>query len=135
MALIMWNEMFAVNIQKIDDQHKCLIDLVNKLHDAMKAGKGNTAIGPVLEELVNYTSFHFSTEEAYFRQYAYPDQEIHKKEHGDLTQKAKSLQASHKEGKLTITIEVMNFLKDWLSNHILVSDKKYSPYLRSKGLS
>jgi hemerythrin len=135
MALISWNDTFAVNIKKIDDQHKSLIDLVNQLHDAMKAGKGSTALGPILSDLINYTSFHFSTEEAYFQQYAYPDKASHKKEHDDLTQKAKSLQASHKEGKLTVTIEVMNFLKDWLSNHILTSDKKYSPYLRGKGLS
>jgi hemerythrin len=135
MALITWSDAFSVNIKKIDDQHKCLIELVNRLHDSMKAGQGNTIIGPILSDLLNYTSFHFATEEAYFQQYAYPEHLRHKKEHDDLTQQAKNLQASHKEGKLTISIEVMNFLKDWLSNHILLSDKKYSPFLRSKGLS
>jgi hemerythrin len=134
MALITWNDTYSVNIKKIDDQHKCLIELLNQLHDAMKSGKGNTALGPILTDLLNYTSFHFSTEEAYFQQYAYPDYARHKKEHDDLAQKAKGLQASHREGKLTVTIEVMNFLKDWLTNHILSSDKKYSPFLNSKGI-
>ena len=135
MALITWNDSFSVNIKKIDEQHRCLIELVNKLHDSMKAGQGNTVIGLILTDLLNYTSFHFSTEEAYFEQYAYPEHFRHKIEHDELTKKAKSLQASHKAGKLTITIEVMNFLKEWLSNHILSSDKRYSSFLVSKGLS
>jgi hemerythrin len=134
MALITWNDTLSVNIKEIDDQHKCLIELVNKLHDSMKAGKGNTIIGPILSDLLSYTSFHFSTEEKYFKQYAYPEYLRHKMQHDELTQKTKALDASHKEGKLTITIEVMAFLKDWLSTHILESDKKYSAFLCSKGL-
>jgi hemerythrin len=135
MALISWSNALSVNIKELDDQHKCLIELVNNLHDAMKAGKGNAIIGPILSDLLSYTSFHFATEEKYFQQYAYPEFPRHKKEHDELTKKTKELNASYREGKLTITIEVMTFLKDWLSNHILVSDKKYSPFLCSRGLS
>jgi hemerythrin len=135
MALITWSDALSVNIKKIDDQHKCLVELVNKLHDAMKAGKGNAVIGPILEDLLNYVSFHFTTEETYFKKFSYPEYAQHKKQHDDLTQKTKALNASYREGKLTITLEVMNFLKDWLSTHILGSDKKYSAYLCSKGLN
>jgi len=134
MALINWSDALSVNIKKIDDQHKRLIELVNTLHDSMKAGKGNAAIGPILSDLLKYASFHFATEEKYFQEYAYPEYLQHKKQHDELTQKTKMLNASHREGKLSITIEVMNFLKDWLSNHILVSDKKYSTFLCNKGL-
>jgi hemerythrin len=135
MALISWSDALSVNIKELDDQHKCLIELVNNLHDAMKTGKGNAVIGPILSDLLSYTSFHFATEEKYFQQYAYPEFPRHKKEHDALTQKTKALNASYREGKLTITIEVMTFLKDWLSNHILISDKKYSSFLCSRGLS
>ena len=135
MALITWSDALSVNIKELDDQHKCLIELVNKLHDSMKSGKGNDVIGPVLSDLLSYTSFHFATEEKYFQQYAYPEFPRHKKEHNELTHKTKTLNNSYREGKLTITIEVMTFLKDWLSNHILVSDKKYSSFLCSRGLS
>jgi hemerythrin-like metal-binding protein len=134
MPLISWSDNLSTDIRKIDDQHKCLIELVNRLHESMKSGQGNAVIGTILEDLLNYTVFHFSTEEAYFRQYAYPEHLLHKKEHDALTQKTKALQASHREGKLTITLEVMNFLRDWLRNHILQSDQKYAPFLRSKGV-
>jgi len=134
MPLISWSDEFSTGIKKIDDQHKCLIELVNRLHASMKSGQGNAVIGSILEDLLNYTVFHFSTEEAYFRQYDFPEHLLHKKEHDALTQKTKALQASHREAKLTITIEVMHFLRDWLRNHILQSDQKYAPFLRSKGI-
>ena len=135
MALINWNDSMSVRIQEIDKQHQRLIELVNRLHEAMKTGKGNAAIGPILSDLLNYTQFHFSTEEKYFEKYKYPEYFRHKTEHDELTQKTKELAASYKEGKISITIEVMNFLKDWLSTHILGSDKKYSTFLCNKGLS
>jgi hemerythrin len=134
MALITWNDTLSVHIKEIDSQHQRLVELVNKLHDAMKAGRGNDVMGPILSDLVRYTVSHFATEEAYFKKYAYPDFAQHKKEHDDLTVKAKALKASFEKGKMTVSIEVMNFLRDWLSSHILGSDKKYGPYLNGKGL-
>jgi hemerythrin len=134
MALITWNDTLSVNIREIDSQHQRLVELVNRLHDSMKSGKGNDVVGPILSDLVRYTVSHFATEEAYFKKFAYPDCVQHKKEHDDLTVKAKALKAGFEQGKMTISIEVMNFLKDWLSNHILGSDKKYAPYLNGKGL-
>jgi hemerythrin len=134
MALIAWNEAFAVGIKKIDDQHKGLIEFINSLHDAMKAGKGNNVIGAILSDLLNYTASHFSTEEKLFQQYAYPEYLRHKQEHDDLTKKVIAFSNDFKEGKISVTIEVMHFLRDWLSNHILGSDKKYASYLQSKGV-
>ena len=101
----------------------------------MKSGAGNSVIRPILSDLLNYTSFHFATEEKYMKQYAYPEYLRHKLEHDELTKKTKALNDGCTNGKLTITLEVMNFLRDWLKNHIMVSDKKYGPFLCAKGLS
>jgi len=135
MPIITWSDALSVNIKELASQHQCLIEIVNRLHDSMKAGKGNAVLGPILSDLLKYTEFHFSTEEKYFQKFAYPEYLQHKKQHDDLTKKAKDLNANFEKGKLTISIEVMNFLKGWLSNHILGSDKKYAPFLLSKGLS
>jgi hemerythrin-like metal-binding protein len=134
MALITWTDALSVNIKEIDVQHQRLVELINKLHDSMKAGKGIDVLGPILSDLVRYTISHFATEETYFRKFAYPEFEQHKKEHDDLTRKAKALKASFDQGKQTISIEVLYFLKDWLNNHILKTDKQYNPFLNSKGL-
>lgn len=135
MALMNWESKFSVGIKEIDDQHKKLFDLINSLHDAMKAGKGKDALGKVLIELVNYTVYHFGTEEKLFQKYAYPETTAHKKEHADLTKQATELKAKFEKEGGAITIDVMNFLRDWLNNHILKIDMKYVPFLKSKGVS
>lgn len=134
MAIINWSEALSVEITEIDQQHQRLIDLINKLHDSMKAGQGNAKVGEILSELTAYTRFHFNIEEKYFQQYGYPEHARHKAAHDELTRKVKALEEEHRAGKITITIEVMNFLRDWVSTHILKADKMYAPFLRDRGL-
>jgi len=134
MALITWTDALSVNIKEIDTQHQRLFELMNKLHEAMKIGKGNDVLGGILGDLVKYTVVHFSNEESYLKRYDYPEYVQHKKIHDDLTQKAKALKASFDQGKQTISIDVLTFLKDWLNNHILKTDKRYSTFLNGKGL-
>lgn len=134
MSLMNWTDSLSVNIREIDDQHKKLVGMLNELHDAMKAGQGAKVTGSVLTELIKYVGTHFATEEKYFKQYAYPDSAKHKAEHDDLTKKALDLQKQFQDGKPVLTVELLNFLKNWLTNHIMGTDKKYGPYLNSKGL-
>ena len=131
MSLINWDDSYSVHIKKIDEQHKGLVKLVNELHDAMSQGAANDVLSKVLNSLVDYTIIHFNTEEEMFKSYNYPDYQAHKNEHD----KVKEFQSKFKEGKSTITYELMDFLSDWLINHILDSDKKYSSYLTSRGVS
>ncbi len=133
MGLIRWNDNYSVNVSEIDKQHKKLIDLVNRLYDAMRAGKGREALESVLTELVNYTAYHFSTEESLFHEYGYPERENHRRIHKELTRKAKDLKEAFDRGNKAITIDVMLFLSNWWNIHILEEDKKYSNFLRSKG--
>ncbi len=134
MALITWTDALSVDVKEIDTQHQRLFDLMNKLHEAMKIGKGKDVLGGILGDLVQYTVVHFSNEEAYLKKYDYPEYAQHKKIHDDLTQKAKALKASFEQGKQTVSIEVLTFLTDWLNNHILKTDKRYSSFLNGKGL-
>jgi hemerythrin len=135
MGLITWNTYYSVNIKEIDEQHKKLIDLINRMYDAMKARKGKEVMGDVLTELVGYTAYHFSTEERLFLQSEYPEQDDHKISHDELTRKARALKNAFDQGSDPVTMDVMLFLSNWLNIHILEVDKKYSPYLNSKGIT
>jgi hemerythrin len=134
MNLINWTNDLSVNIRAIDDEHKKLIAMVNELHSAMGSGKGKEAMGKVLAGLVEYTKTHFATEERLMEKHAYAGYLNHKAQHDALTKQVVDLNAKFQEGKTMVTVEVMNFLKDWLAKHILESDKKYSPFLNSKGI-
>ena len=134
MTIIQWNDKYSVNIAEVDEQHKKLIGLLNRLADAMCVGKGRDMVGGVLAEVLDYTVYHFSTEERLFQQYDYPGYQEHKRQHDDLTAKAKTFKEDFEGGKWMITIDVLNFLSNWLNDHILREDKKYAPYLKSKGV-
>ncbi len=135
MALITWTEALSVKIDSIDTQHKKLVDLINALHDAMKNGKGKEAIGATLDEVINYTQYHFKYEEDLMKKAGYEDLLNHKSAHDQLTRQVMDLNERYKSGNTAITVEVMNFLREWLNNHINGTDKKYSMQLRAKGIS
>ncbi len=134
MALFEWKDDFNVYIMKIDLQHKSLVDMINKLHDAMISGKSNDVIGPVLNKLVDYAQEHFNTEENYFEIHNYPDTENHVKTHHAFVEKVVDFQQKFKDGKRLLSVDMLVFLKDWLINHINGEDKKYAPFLKSKGI-
>jgi hemerythrin len=134
MALIEWSSSLSVGVSEIDEQHKKLIGIINRLNDAMKTGKGKDALTTLLKETAEYTVYHFGTEETYFDRFGYPGKERHKLEHKGLLEKVVQLSKDFDSGKVTITLDVMNFLKDWLSKHIMGSDKQYGPLFNQKGL-
>ena len=135
MALIMWGPQLSVKVKEIDEQHQKLVALVNTLHDAMKEGRGKDVMKKVLGELTDYTVYHFTAEEKLFQKYAYPKYPDQKREHDKLTAQVLELKKKADSGASVITMEVMNFLKDWLSSHIMGADKMGGEYLNSKGVS
>ena len=134
MALITWSDTYSVQVSQFDDQHKKLIEMVNDLHDSMKVGKGKEALGKILKSLIQYTAMHFSSEERLMKQHNYPDYEQHKKEHNQLVMKVQDVQKKYLEGSAILSQEVMNFLKEWLRNHIQGEDKKYGIFFNSIGV-
>ncbi len=134
MAFIDWTDQLSVHIRRIDDQHKKLISIVNTLFDAMSQGKAKEVMGKVLNELIQYTRTHFQTEERLMQQYGYPDLAAHKKEHDELTRTVLDLQDKYNKGAIMLSVETSNFLKAWLTQHIMGTDKKYGPFLNEKGV-
>lgn len=129
MNLFNWDDDLSVGIKELDEHHQKLIELVNKLHGMMKIGKGREVIEKVLQRLFDYAKVHFSIEESYMQKANFPYLEQHKQEHSKLVNKLNKFDNDMKQGKATLTIELLNFLKDWLSDHIKKSDKKYSSFL------
>jgi hemerythrin len=134
MALMVWIPKYSVGVRSIDEQHQRLIALINELHDAMMANRGKDAVGPVLGRLAAYCEEHFSFEEKMLRDASYPGLPEHHQKHVKMTLKVKELAAEVGSGKITVTLEVMTFLRNWLDKHILGTDKEYAPHLAGKGL-
>jgi len=133
MPLITWDDSISVNVAIIDIQHKKIIEITNKLHEAMKKGEGKDVIADILTELAQYKKMHFATEEKYFKEFNYENAETHIYEHHQFADKIDELKTKLTKGE-SITIEVLNFVKDWLTHHIKEVDKKYTKCFNEHGL-
>jgi hemerythrin-like metal-binding protein len=128
-----WSDAYSVGISHIDTQHKGLIRLINDLHAAMAAGKGKEVLGTILGELVRYTETHFAYEEAMLRQRQYSNLTAHHNVHQKLTAQVVELQQRFRSSKIIMSLEVMQFLKSWLADHILIHDQAYARELKTAG--
>ena len=134
MEIIPWREEFSVNIMLIGMQHKELVMMINNLYDAMKEKKGQEVLCKLVDRMVEYARVHFDNEEKAMLKYEYIGYPSHKIEHDKFVAKTMELQKRLNEKTLVLSLEVISFLKEWLSSHILVTDKKYVPHLTSKGM-
>lgn len=133
MPIMSWNNTLATGIPSIDAQHQQLVGFVNELYDAMTKGQGKEATGKILTRLVDYTVKHFAHEEQYFARLGYPDSAAHIAEHDLLKKQVGDFVKKFNAGQATVNAELMNFLRNWLTSHIMGSDKKYVPHLKAKG--
>lgn len=127
MARVQWCEAFETYIPEVDEQHKKLVAMINQLDDSMKQGKGivNETVGEVLTELVDYTGYHFDTEERIMQKYSFDGYLEHKKMHESLKRDIAVILKRMKEGESINVLEMTTFLAEWLVNHIIKEDQKF----------
>ena len=120
-----WNKTFETGIIKIDIQHKVIIVILNELYDIIIGNQQEYKIDDTISELVRYAEYHFVTEEELFEKYNYSKEKEHKLEHRKFIEKINNLINHANVDRGTVAIELLNFLKDWLTDHILVTDQEY----------
>ena len=131
---MVWDQSFSTSIPLFDEHHKNLFAMVNELNEAMQHKRSKAAIGSVLQRLISYTGTHFAAEEEVFRKTNYPEEAAHVKLHRELVAQALALQAKFNSGETLLTQEVIEFLQDWLVQHIKGTDSRYGAHLRSHGI-
>jgi hemerythrin len=130
-----WKDSYSTGIHSVDAQHRNLFAVAEELYTAMSNGQGRAAVGRTLDRLVQYTASHFAHEERLMRLHDYPELVAHKAEHDKLTGQVLLFKADYRAGKVTMTVQLLQFLRDWLQNHIMGSDLKYAPFLRDKAVA
>jgi methyl-accepting chemotaxis protein len=132
--LIEWSSKYHIGIKEIDDQHRILVDIINKLYASFGSSNNKKEIKKNLKELVDYTVFHFGNEENYFKSFGYKDTPAHLEQHKMFVDKIKNFANEFEDGDSTVSLDIINFLKDWLINHILKIDVRYVPFLKEHGV-
>lgn len=134
MPYMLWNEDLRVGVAKVDEQHQTLVAMINGLHAAMLEGKGKSVLGPTIDGLLDYTVTHFGTEEAYFDALGYPDAAAHKAQHKEFVNKVADFREGFEEDRLLLSMDVMDYLSDWLVTHIKGNDRAFGPFLNERGV-
>lgn len=132
---IKWHPSMDTGIELIDMDHKKLIDLINQLQNATQYKVDNHIIDQIMDDLINYTQYHFEREEFLMRTNLYPEYESHKKLHDEMIIKISDCMKKYKSAPDNTIDDALDYLKNWLINHIKGDDRKYIPYLKKKDLS
>ena len=136
MAYVEWNEKkLATGIESIDSQHKILIKIINDLFVFFNDPNEKLAAKRTIVKLLVYVEEHFKYEETLFSQHCWPGKNDHINAHVLLTKKVLGIQQQlDQEHDKEDSLKLMSLLKDWISEHILIEDKKYIEYLIEKGV-
>jgi hemerythrin len=133
MSFVEWTDDLSVGVEKFDDQHKDLVQMLNDLDDALQYGGTETKIGDVLKGLAAYVVTHFQDEEANFDELDYPGADAHRVEHKKFVDEVSLFIEGFEAGSKLLTMQVMQFLKEWLVHHIQETDKEFSSILAASG--
>ncbi len=133
MPFMEWDLSYELGIHEFDEHHKHLIYLINLTHDAIKSGVERDELGSVIDELVDYSTYHFAAEEQWMMVHRYPGMSDHVGEHARFTNWIVKIQEDFYTRKIWAAQEVLTFLITWLTDHILITDAKYGRFASKYG--
>lgn len=130
-----WEEKYSVGVKLIDDQHKKMFETINELIATMNTKPTNDQVSEIIKSLIEYKKYHFATEEKYFAEFNYEGAEEHKEKHALFSVKLEEMTARNGEDAVALAFELVDFLEDWLIDHLMVTDRKYISCFKEHGLS
>ena len=145
MPFMEWNSKYSIGIPEADEDHRCLIDLVNEMHEAIVRDRGRETVDAavdeaatmvaVLDELHAYASYHASLEEKYMQALDYPDYDEHREAHRMLADRVQAYRRDFDDGKAILSMDIVRFLKDWLDSHLMNHDRRLGEFLKARGIA
>lgn len=125
MSILTWNDQLLVGIESVDSQHQKLVALINRLDEVIALGEDHKTVLETVNDLVDYTVYHFQHEEKLMQQAGFNPAMFskHCQQHQEFVEKMQRVQADAKLDASAISKELLDFLVDWLCHHTLKTDK------------
>lgn len=134
MAIFTWEDRFLTRVLQIDQHHLHLVRLLNNLHEDFINHASIDRLNALFFELIDYATYHFSAEEQLMEEHGYPGITTHKLEHALFAKEVAEIHANHLKRQQPLFLEILVFLQNWLTSHILKSDVVLGRFLASKSL-
>lgn len=124
-----WNSSYLVGHPEMDAQHMEMAALINELFSYQEAQRPEDNVVDVLNRLIAHTIRHFSYENRLMLDSSYPLYADHMQEHELLTQQIVNFRDELEAGTRELSSASMLFLKQWLLNHVLNTDRKVAEFI------
>lgn len=134
MEAIPWRASYETGVAMLDEQHKALISIINRLYKVIRNKQGVDDLQVVFDDLTAYATTHLEVEENLLAEHNYPDLEKHRQRHKEYIARVEELSQGMKSADDKLVVEVYSYLRQWWLNHIVVDDKAYGPYLNEQGV-
>jgi hemerythrin len=136
-APLVWDDSYATGVAEIDEQHMILVHTLNQASEKLAIDGSVEQLAQITQDLLSYALYHFETEEDLMQEYGYevasaPDAESHLKQHRSFSAKVVSVRDGLKSGTPISPSELLDFLNNWLVNHILNTDQKLGAFIRER---
>lgn len=137
MNIIKWRESYGTGIPSMDNQHRNLLDLINRMYRIMRKVEVAGTIEEVLDGMADYSIHHLREEESLLQANGYAEFDEHCASHQIYLDKMEQFMAEWNTGddKEAVVKEMYAFLRKWWLDHIVEEDRKYGEYLKEKGVS
>ena len=129
-----WLDSYNTGVAQIDAQHQGFFRMLNNIYEVLQKGSEKEAVIGLLKGIIDYADVHFKTEEELFDEYDYPGKAHHRAEHDAFRAEAAALQEKLEKGLVTVDFELLDFLDNWVINHITKEDMLYKPFFQEKGV-
>lgn len=136
MKTIQWGKEMELGIKEIDDQHKHFVDILNRLYEVTMQDKAKDYLDEIISKVLEYAENHFKTEEKYFEQFGYEKAQEHKESHQKLLDQMLVFKEEHEQFKGVdfLSWKLLEFLEDWLVDHLEAEDRQYVECFKKNGL-
>ena len=130
MPFIKWYKKYELGIEELDEHHRHLVDLLNMAYDGLTRGAERDELGSILDELVQYSKYHFAAEEHGMEVHKFPDPSHHIQEHQRFSVMIEGFIKDFYDGRADMSVQLVQFLYNWLMHHILSIDAEYGRYVK-----
>jgi hemerythrin len=131
-SFISWGPDLELGIPILDEQHRSLVDLANKLFEAVRKDKASEEARAAIARLFAYSATHFADEEAYFQRYNFPSQDRHAATHAAFIARASEFEERLASGSPVDASEILEFLRGWIRRHIAREDRELARLARGQ---
>ena len=130
---LLWKDEYSVNVKEIDDQHKHLVGIINNLADTVST-PNKEIIENIIDQIIQYKTIHFATEEKYFHKFNYEGTKEHEARHHEFDQKIQEIRDQYNEDPASLAFALIDYLEDWFVTHLNLADHKYTKCFNDHGL-